>query len=266
MDIRKQTALEIGQRIKNKEISGPEVTKIYPDAIEKEDKDINSYVCVEVEAALKQAEEVQKKIDKGEFISPLAGVPIAVKDNVCIKGGTTTSASKMLENFKPPYTATVIEKLVDAGAVIIGKTNMDEFAMGGSTETSYFGITRNPWDLNRVPGGSSGGSSAAVSAELAPYSLASDTGGSIRQPSTFTNLTGIKPSFGSVSRYGVMAYSSSLDQVGVIGRNARDCAVSLSIISGPDIKDSTSIMKDQFDFCDLMKSKDTTKDMKGMRI
>ena len=266
MDIRKYTALDIGNKIRNKEISSPEVTKEYLKAIRELDKDINSYISVDEKSAIRDAEAVQERIDEGEFISPLAGVPLAVKDNICIEDGTTTSASKMLENFKPPYNATVIDKMKEYGAVILGKTNLDEFAMGGSTETSYFGVTKNPWDHNRVPGGSSGGSASAVAAELAPYALGSDTGGSIRQPCSFTNLTGIKPTYGSVSRFGLMAYASSLDQIGPMARSARDCAVSLSMISGIDLKDSTSVMEDQFDFCKQIESSDTTKDLKGMKI
>lgn len=266
MEIRKLSALEIGNKIRNKEISSPEVTKIFLDAIKKEDKEVNAFISVNEEGAMKEAEKVQAAIDKGEVLSPLMGVPLAVKDNYCIEGEIATSASKTLENFRPPYSATVIDKIKDAGAVILGKTNMDEFAMGGSTETSYFGITKNPWDLSRVPGGSSGGSAAAVSAEFAPYALGSDTGGSIRQPCAHNNLTGIKPTYGSISRYGIMAYGSSLDQAGTMGKNARDCAVSLSIISGYDEKDSTSIMEKPFDFCSMIRNESTKDGLKGMKI
>lgn len=246
--IRDLSALELGRKIQNKEISSVEATTAYLEAIKNEGLSVNAYITVMEEAALKQAQEVQKRIDKGEELSPLAGVPVAVKDNICTKGTLTTAASKMLSNFVPPYDATVIEKLNQAGAVIIGKANLDEYAMGGSTETSYFGITKNPWDLERVPGGSSGGSAAAVAAKLAPYALGSDTGGSIRQPCSFCNLTGIKATYGSVSRYGLMAYASSLDQIGTMGRNVRDCAEALTIISGFDAKDSTSVMEKSFDF------------------
>lgn len=266
MDIRKMSALDIGNKIRNKEISSPEVTKIFLDAIEKEDKDINAFITVDAESAMKEAAEVQKLIDKGEILSPLMGVPLAVKDNYCINGGLTTSASKSLENFRPPYSATVVDKIKNAGAVVLGKTNMDEFAMGGSTETSYYGITKNPWDLTRVPGGSSGGSAAAIAAEMAPYALGTDTGGSIRQPCSFNNLTGIKPTYGSVSRYGIMAYGSSLDQAGTMGKNARDCAVSLSIISGNDEKDSTSIMDKPFDVCSVIKNENIKDGLTGMKI
>jgi len=262
-DIRKKTSLEIGNLIRNKEISSPEVTRLFLDAAIKDTKKakedntkINAFICVDEEGAMAQAEEVQKKIDGGEKLSPLAGVPISAKDNVCIDGGLCTGASSYLENYSPPYTATVIDKAKDAGAVIIGKTNLDEFAMGASTETSYFGTTHNPLDTSRVPGGSSGGSAAAVAAGFGPCSIASDSGGSIRQPSAFCGVTGIKPTYGSVSRYGILAYASSLDQAGVIGRDARDCASLLSIISGPDPRDSTIAVKEPFDFCAIMHNAD----------
>ncbi|HWQ79674.1 MAG TPA: Asp-tRNA(Asn)/Glu-tRNA(Gln) amidotransferase subunit GatA [Anaerovoracaceae bacterium] len=253
--IREMSALELGEKIKKREFSCKEAAKEYLDAI-RQDTDaaenggqsVNAYISVMEEEALKRAEAVQERIDSGETLSPLAGVPVAVKDNICTKGTKTTAASKILSNFIPPYDATVIEKLQKAGAVIIGKANLDEFAMGGSTETSWYGVTRNPWDLDRVPGGSSGGSAATVAAKLAPYALGSDTGGSIRQPCAFCNLTGIKPTYGSVSRYGLMAYASSLDQIGTMGRDVKDCAAALSIISGYDPKDSTSVMDRPFDF------------------
>jgi aspartyl-tRNA(Asn)/glutamyl-tRNA(Gln) amidotransferase subunit A len=251
-DIRRLTALELGSLIKEGHISSPEATKIYIDAIKNEDggsDGIGAYISVFEDAALEMAAEVQREIDKGGFKdSPLAGVPAAVKDAICIKGGKTTAASKILENFKPPYDAHIIERMRAAGAVFIGKTNLDEFAMGGSTETSYFGVTRNPWNRECVPGGSSGGSAAAVAAELAPYAIGSDTGGSIRQPCAFCNLTGIKPTYGSVSRYGLMAYASSLDQIGPVGKDVRDCAAVLSVIAGRDSRDSTSVIEGEFDF------------------
>ncbi|MBO4991615.1 MAG: Asp-tRNA(Asn)/Glu-tRNA(Gln) amidotransferase subunit GatA, partial [Firmicutes bacterium] len=234
------SALELGRKIRAKEVGVKEAAQAYLSAIEETDGEINSYITVMKEEALAEADEVQKKIDAGELTGPLAGVPVAVKDNMCTKGTLTSAASKILENFIPPYSATAVEKLKEGGAVILGKVNMDEFAMGGSTETSYYGITKNPWDLTRVPGGSSGGSAAAVAAKLAPYALGSDTGGSIRQPCAFNNLTGIKPTYGAVSRYGLLAYASSLDQIGPIGRNIEDCAAALSQISGKDVKDSTS--------------------------
>lgn len=261
MDFSNKTALEIGQMIKNKEVSSVEVTKQMLENIKNTEKKVNAYTSVLEEVAVKKAEEVQTKIDKGEELSPLAGVPMAIKDNICTKGINTTCGSKMLENFVPPYNATVVDKLELAGAVVLGKLNMDEFAMGGSTETSYFGSTKNPWDLERVPGGSSGGSAAAVSAEEAIYTLGSDTGGSIRQPCSFCGVSGIKPTYGAVSRYGFVAFASSLDQIGPVGRDIKDCASVLEIISGHDVKDSTSVKIEAFDF-----SKSFDGDVKGLKI
>ncbi|MDE6433569.1 MAG: Asp-tRNA(Asn)/Glu-tRNA(Gln) amidotransferase subunit GatA [Lachnospiraceae bacterium] len=255
------TAVELGKKIKNKEISVVEATAAYLDRLEVKEKDINAFVTVDREGALKRAEEVQKLIDEGKLEGPLAGVPVGIKDNMCIDGMLTTCSSKILENFKPTYTATAVEKLMAAGAVIIGKTNMDEFAMGSTTETSYYGETKNPWDLNRVPGGSSGGSAAAVAAEEVPYALGSDTGGSIRQPASFCGVTGIKPTYGRVSRYGLIAYGSSLDQIGPIAKDVTDCAVILEIICGKDEKDSTSVKEANDDF-----TKALVDDVAGMKI
>lgn len=259
--IREMTALELGEKIKRREIGCAEAASAYIDAIKAEDGSVNAYITVMEKEAMRQAEAVQKQIDAGEELSPLAGVPVAVKDNICTKGTRTTAGSRMLDHFIPPYDATVIEKLQQAGAVIIGKANLDEYAMGGSTETSYYGVARNPWDMDKVPGGSSGGSAAAVAAKLAPYALGSDTGGSIRQPCAFCNLTGIKPTYGSVSRYGLMAYASSLDQIGTIGRDVRDSAAALSIIAGYDAKDSTSVIKKAFDFSGCF-----DEDLRGLKI
>ncbi|MDR2771802.1 MAG: Asp-tRNA(Asn)/Glu-tRNA(Gln) amidotransferase subunit GatA, partial [Clostridiales Family XIII bacterium] len=251
-EIRDLSALALGRLIKERRISSPEATQVYLDAIREEDSRINAYISVFEEDALRRARAVQTRIDAGELSdSPLAGVPTAVKDVICVKGLRTTAASKILENFAPPYDAHVVERMNEAGAVILGKLNCDEFAMGGSTETSYFGATRNPWDTTRVPGGSSGGSAAAVAARLAPYAVGSDTGGSIRQPCSFCNLTGVKPTYGSVSRYGLLAYASSLDQIGPMARDARDCAAALSVLSGRDTRDSTSVMEAPFDFADI---------------
>ena len=261
MDINKMTALEMGQKIKNKEVSSPELTQAMLDNIEKNDKDINAFITVDKEGALKRAAEIQAAIDAGQELSPLAGVPMAIKDNICTKDTLTSCGSKMLYNFKPPYNATVVDRLQEAGAVVLGKLNMDEFAMGGSTETSYFGATKNPWDIERVPGGSSGGSAASVAAGECTYALGSDTGGSIRQPCSFCGVSGIKPTYGAVSRYGLVAFASSLDQIGPVGRDIRDCAEVLSTISGHDGKDSTSIKRAALDFTGCF-----TGDIRGMKI
>ena len=273
MDIRNCTALELGKLIREKKANCVEVVKAYTDAIkadfdkaEGDETKINAYVSVLENEAIAEAEKIQKRIDSGEMISPLAGVPVAIKDNICTTEGETSASSKILEGYSSPYDATVVEKLRGAGAIIIGKSNMDEFAMGGSTETSYFGITRNPWDLTKVPGGSSGGSAAAVAGELAPYALGSDTGGSIRQPCSFCNLTGMKPTYGSVSRYGLLAYGSSLDQVGPLAKNAEDCAVALSIISGRDEKDSTSVIDEPFNVCATLHRDKEDNSLKGRKI
>ena len=255
------TAVELGKKIKNKEISVVEATTAFLDSMEAKEKDINAFVTVDREGALKRAEEVQKLIDEGKLTGPLAGVPVAIKDNMCIDGMLTTCSSKILSNFKPTFTATAVEKLEAAGAVIVGKTNMDEFAMGSTTETSYYGETKNPWDLERVPGGSSGGSAAAVAAEEVPYALGSDTGGSIRQPAGFCGVTGIKPTYGRVSRYGLIAYGSSLDQIGPLAKDVTDCAAILEVICGKDEKDSTSVEEAGADFTAAL-----VDDVKGMKI
>lgn len=240
MDIMSLTAVELGKKIKAKEISVTEATQAYLDQIEKVENDVHSYVTIDKEGALKRAEEVQKMVDDGTLLSPLAGVPVAIKDNMCTKGTRTTCSSKILENFVPTFTSEAVLNLEKAGAVIIGKTNMDEFAMGSTTETSAFGVTRNPWNPEHVPGGSSGGSCAAVAAGEAVMALGSDTGGSIRQPAAYCGVTGLKPTYGRVSRYGLIAYASSLDQIGPIGKNVKDCAALFEIIAGHDSKDSTS--------------------------
>ena len=214
MDLMSMTAVELGKRIASGEVSAVEAAEAALNRTGRLEKDYNCFVTVDAEGALAQAEAVQKRIAAGDRMSPLAGVPVAIKDNMCINGMLTTCSSKILSNFKPTYTAEAVVQLQKAGAVIIGKTNMDEFAMGSTTETSFYGETRNPWDKTRVPGGSSGGSAAAVAAEEVPYALGSDTGGSIRQPAAFCGVTGIKPTYGRVSRYGLIAYGSSLDQIG----------------------------------------------------
>lgn len=256
------SAIELGRKIKAKEITVAEAVKAQLDIIKQRDSSYNCYISILEEDAYSQAKLVQERIDAGELEdSLLAGVPMAVKDNICTKGVKTTCASKILYNFEPVYDATVIDKLKAAGAIIIGKTNMDEFAMGSTTETSFYGETKNPWNKECVPGGSSGGSAAAVAAEEAFYALGSDTGGSIRQPASYCGVTGIKPTYGTVSRYGLIAYASSLDQIGTIGRNISDCAAALEIISGHDTKDSTSVQQKHYQYTEAL-----VDDVKGMRI
>ena len=261
MNLMSLTAVELGKEIKAKKVTVREAVMAALDQIESLDGTYNSYVTVDREGALKRADEVQKLIDAGELDSPLAGVPVAIKDNMCTKAMLTTCSSKILGNFYPAYTAEAVINLEKAGAVIIGKTNMDEFAMGSTTETSAYGVTRNPWNENHVPGGSSGGSCAAVAAEECSYALGSDTGGSIRQPSSFCGVTGIKPTYGTVSRYGLIAYGSSLDQIGPVAKDVTDCATILETIASYDPKDSTSVKREDYDFTSALKD-----DVKGMRI
>ncbi len=262
MSIMSLTAVELGKKIKGGEIGVAEAAKAALEETQKREGQINSYVTVlDEETILARAEEVQKQIDSGELDTPLAGVPTAIKDNMCTKGILTTCSSKILENFVPCYSAEAVRNLEKAGAVIIGKTNMDEFAMGSTTETSAYGITRNPHNTDHVPGGSSGGSCAAVAAWECSYALGSDTGGSIRQPSSFCGVTGIKPTYGTVSRYGLIAYGSSLDQIGPIAKDVTDCATILEAISSYDKKDSTSIQRKDLDFTSSLVA-----DVKGMRI
>ncbi len=234
------TLAEQSKKLQAKEISSSELTKHYLDRIKRLDPDLNSYITLTEEQALADAKAADEKVSSGGA-GPLTGIPLAHKDIFCTDGVRTTCASKMLENFVPPYNATVIEQLSQAGTVSLGKTNMDEFAMGSSNETSYFGRTLNPWARECVPGGSSGGSAAAVAARLAPAATATDTGGSIRQPAALCGVTGIKPTYGRVSRWGMIAYASSLDQGGVIAQTAEDCALLLKVMAGFDSKDSTSI-------------------------
>ncbi len=260
-DILDLTAAALGEKIGAREISSVEATTAYLDRIEKLNGSINAYVTVEKEEALKRAKEIDEKIAAGELKSPLAGVPVAVKDNMCIKGSRTSCSSKILSNFYPTFSSTAVEKLLDAGAVVLGRTNMDEFAMGSTSETSYYGATKNPWDLDCVPGGSSGGSAAAVAADMCATSLGSDTGGSIRQPASFCGVAGIKPTYGRVSRYGLIAYGSSLDQIGPIGKDVRDCALVLETIAGHDKKDSTSVDREDTDFTSAL-----VNDVKGLKI
>jgi aspartyl-tRNA(Asn)/glutamyl-tRNA(Gln) amidotransferase subunit A len=255
------TAVELGKKIKSGEVTVVEATKAALAQMKALEPTLNCYVTIDEEAALKCAEEVQKMIDAGELTGPLAGVPVAIKDNMCTKDVLTTCSSKILYNFKPTYTAEAVLNLEKAGAVILGKTNMDEFAMGSTTETSAYGVTRNPWNTEHVPGGSSGGSCAAVAANECFYALGSDTGGSIRQPSSFCGVTGIKPTYGTVSRYGLIAYGSSLDQIGPIAKDVTDCATILETIASYDPKDSTSMKRDVYDFTSAL-----VDDVKGMKI
>ncbi len=261
MSLMSETAVGLGKKIKTKEVSVTEAVQAALDAIKAKEEKVNSFVTVDGEGALKRAEEVQKLIDSGSLTGLLAGVPVAIKDNMCTKGLLTTCSSKILENFVPTYTAEAVRRLEDAGAVVIGKTNMDEFAMGSTTETSAYKVTKNPWNEAHVPGGSSGGSCAAVSAEECSFALGSDTGGSIRQPSSFCGVTGIKPTYGTVSRYGLIAYGSSLDQIGPVAKDVTDCAAVLEIISGHDTKDATSVARNDTDFTAAL-----VDDVKGMKI
>ena len=261
MSLMSLTAVELGRKIKEKEVTVEEAVTAALDAIEKREAEVHSFVTVDREGALKRAKEVQAKIDAGELTGPLAGVPVAIKDNMCTKGLLTTCSSKILYNFVPTYTAEAVLNLEKAGAVILGKTNMDEFAMGSTTETSAHGVTKNPWNTGHVPGGSSGGSCAAVAAEECSYALGSDTGGSIRQPSSFCGVTGIKPTYGTVSRYGLIAYGSSLDQIGPIAKDVTDCATILEAIASHDVKDSTSVQREDYDFTTAL-----VDDVRGMKI
>lgn len=261
MNILNLTAVELGTAIKNKEITVMDATNAVLEQIEKTEGTYNCYVTVDKEGALKQAEEVQAKIDAGELTGPLAGVPVAIKDNMCTEGLLTTCASKILGNFVPAYSSEAVVNLKKAGAVIIGKTNMDEFAMGSTTETSAYGVTKNPWNPEYVPGGSSGGSAAAVAAKECYCALGSDTGGSIRQPASFCGVVGLKPTYGTVSRYGLIAYGSSLDQIGPLCKDVTDCATIMEVITSHDPKDSTSVKREDADFTSAL-----VDDVKGMKI
>lgn len=248
MDIAKMTAVELGRKIKAREISVREAVEAVFDRIKAVEGEYNCYVTLCEEQALKKADEVQKKIDDGTLTGPLAGVPVAIKDNMCTEGVLTTCSSKILYNFKPTFSSEAVLNLEKAGAIIIGKTNMDEFAMGSTTETSFFGSTKNPRNPEHVPGGSSGGSAAAVAADECYYALGSDTGGSIRQPSSYCGVVGMKPTYGTVSRYGLIAYGSSLDQIGPITKDVTDCATVLEAIASYDAKDSTSVKREPEDY------------------
>lgn len=262
MSLMSLTAVELGKKIQAGEVTAIDAAKEALQQIKDKEDQINSFVTVlGEEAVLARAKEVQEQIEKGELTGPLAGVPVAIKDNMCTEGVLTTCSSRILENFVPTYSSEAVVNLEKAGAVILGKTNMDEFAMGSTTETSAYGVTRNPHNTDHVPGGSSGGSCAAVAAEECSYALGSDTGGSIRQPSSFCGVTGLKPTYGTVSRYGLIAYGSSLDQIGPIAKDVTDCATILEIISSHDTKDSTSVKREDTDFTSAL-----IDDVKGMRI
>lgn len=261
MSILSMTAVELAAAIKKREVTVKEAVEAVLDNIEKKEDTYHCYVTVDREGALKQAEEIQKKINDGTLSGPLAGVPVAIKDNMCTEGLLTTCSSKILYNFVPTFTSEAVLNLQKAGAVILGKTNMDEFAMGSTTETSAYGVTRNPWNPEHVPGGSSGGSAAAVAAEECFYALGSDTGGSIRQPASFCGVVGLKPTYGTVSRYGLIAYGSSLDQIGPLCKDVTDCATILEAIASHDSKDSTSVERLDTDFTSAL-----VEDVKGMKI
>lgn len=261
MELEKLSLKQLSDAIKQKKISSREVTSWYLKNAQKLNPSLNAYICMD-DSAEKQALRIDEEIAKGNFQNKkLVGVPFGIKDMLCTKNLRTTAASKILENFIPPYDATVVQRIKDHGGVILGKLNLDEFAMGSSNETSYFGICKNPWDLNRVPGGSSGGSAAAQAAGIAAATIGTDTGGSIRQPASFCNVVGLKPTYGRVSRFGIVAYASSLDQAGPMVNTVEDAALVLEVIAGQDEKDSTTSAKPVENF-----SNDLAKDLKGVRV
>lgn len=261
MELYEYTVHELMDKLEKKEIKLSDITKAYADRIKDKEKDVNAFVTLQAEEAIKKSQELEQKVENGELNSKFAGIPIGIKDNLCTKGVKTTCSSKMLENFVAPYDATVVEKLNNECLISLGKLNMDEFAMGASTEYSALTKTKNPWNLNTVPGGSSGGSAAAVAANLVPWALGSDTGGSIRQPASFCGVVGLKPTYGLVSRYGLVAFASSLDQIGPITKDVKDSAMLLNLIAGHDEKDTTSIEREKVDYVKALKN-----DVKGLKI
>lgn len=261
MEITKLTVHELVDLLKKKEITSSEIVQAYAEKIGQSEEKVQAFVTTLTEEALEEAKKIDEKREKGEEVFPLAGIPIGIKDNICTKGVRTTCSSKMLENFIAPYDATITKKVKEQELIDMGKLNMDEFAMGGSTEYSYFKKTRNPWNLNKVPGGSSGGSAAAVAAELVPWAIGTDTGGSIRQPASFCGVVGMKPTYGLVSRFGIVAFASSLDQAGPITKDVTDCAMLLNVLAGHDEMDTTSVPVEEKDYTKALKE-----EVKGLKI
>ena len=260
-ELHRLSASQLADAVRAGEVSAVEVTRAYLNRIERFDAALGTYLHVAAEQALAQAEAIDAARARGEALGPLAGVPIALKDNMCVRGQPTTCGSRILEGYRPPYDATVVERLRAASAVLLGKLNMDEFAMGSSNETSAYGVVRNPWDRTRAPGGSSGGAAAATAARLAAATLGSDTGGSVRQPAAFCGVTAMKPTYGRVSRYGLVAFASSLDQIGPITRDVRDTARLLGVIAGQDPCDATSIARPVEDY-----EAECGRDVRGLRV
>ena len=261
MDITELTVHELIKKLNNNELTSSDIVNSYIDKINKNEENVQAFITILKEDAIKGAENIDLKRKNNENVSNLAGIPIGIKDNICTKGVKTTCASKMLENFVSPYDASVMEKINNEELINLGKLNMDEFAMGASTEYSYFHTTKNPWNINNVPGGSSGGSAAAVAANMVPWALGSDTGGSVRQPASFCGVVGLKPTYGLISRYGLVAFASSLDQIGPITKDVEDSAILLNILTGHDEKDSTSANKPKIDYVKTLKN-----DVKGLKI